>query len=291
MGPWQKLPDPILSPAAAGFYSRNIYNMATVRCGDEIVMVFRGEDLAEQPAQVTGRLGLARSRDGIRFECEPEPVLVPQEWYESRGVEDPRLIQVEDTYYLTYTAYDGDKARLCMATSTDLRSWTRHGLLFPDFPPMQDWTKSGSILPHRINGRYPMYFGDTHMWVAWSEDLLHWEFDPEPVLSPRAGHFDAKLVEPGPPPLLTADGILLIYNSADEQNHYAAGFALFDPNEPRRLLQRSLNPFIQPTLEWEKVGYVPNVVFVESLERVGDQWFLYYGGADRYVGLACCPVE
>jgi beta-1,2-mannobiose phosphorylase / 1,2-beta-oligomannan phosphorylase len=290
MGPWQKLPDPILSPPASGFYSRNIYNMATVRRGEEIVMIFRGEDEAEPPTQVTGRLGLAHSRDGIRFECEPQPVLVPQEWYESRGVEDPRLIEVDGTYVLTYTSYDGETARLCLATSTDLRSWTRHGLLFPDFPANKNWTKSGAILPQKINGRYPMYFGDSHMWIAWSSDLIHWEFEPEPVLSPREGFFDARLVEPGPPPMLTDEGILLIYNSADLDNRYAAGFALFDAQEPRRLLKRSARPFIEPTQEWEKVGYVPNVVFVESLEKVGNQWFLYYGGADRYVGLACCEA-
>lgn len=291
MGPWEKHPQPILSPSPSGFDSRNIYNMATARQGDRTWMIFRGEDAAEPPTAITGRLGLAYSDDGVHFTREPEPVLVPEADYERRGVEDPRLIAVDGTYYLTYTSYDGVSARLCLATSKDLRNWERHGVLFPDFAPTRDWTKSGAILPEKVDGHWIMYFGDTDIWLATSDDLIHWTYDPEPVLRPRKGYFDARLVEPGPPPLRTKDGILLLYNSADDTNRYAAGFALFDAADPKKLLKRSEIPVLEPTFEWEIEGYVPNVVFAEALEQRGDKWFLYYGGADRHVGLATCPFE
>lgn len=290
-GRWRKLADPIMSPRPSGFDSRNIYNVAAVSQGDEIHMIVRGEDAAEAPGHVTGRLGLATSRDGFHFEREANPVLVPEQDYEVRGVEDPRLIQVDGTFYLTYSAYDGHKARLCMATSTDMRSWQRHGVLFPEFAPFSDWTKSGAILPERLSqgrfkGKYIMYFGDTDMWLAHSEDLLNWTYEPEPVIRPRLGKFDARLVEPGPPPLRTREGILQIYNSADLATRYSAGYALFDLNDPTKLLRRSETPFIEPTRDWEIEGYVPLVVFVEGLVKRDGQWLLYFGGADRHVGVA-----
>jgi len=77
-----------------------------------------------------------------------------------------------------------------------------------------------------------MYFGDLDMWIAYSDDLIHWTAREEPVLRPRKGYFDSKLVEPGPPPILTEEGILLIYNGANEKLRYSVGWVLFDKDDP-----------------------------------------------------------
>jgi len=98
-------------------------------------------------------------------------------------------------------------------------------------------------------------------------------------------------VEPGPPPVMTNDGILLIYNGADNKLVYRVGWALFDKNDPRKLLARSEQPIFIPEKEWEKVGQVPNVVFVEGLVREGNRWLFYYGGADKYIGLAEASIR
>ena len=82
---------------------------------------------------IVSHVGLATSDDGIHFERHPEPVLSPSEDYERHGCEDPRVTEIDGTYYLTYTAYDGTNAQLCLATSTDLFTWEKHGPLFPDF--------------------------------------------------------------------------------------------------------------------------------------------------------------
>ena len=129
------------------------------------------------------------------------------------------------------------------------------------------------------------------MGVAFSSDLLHWtEALDQPVLRRRPGHFDAKVVEPGPPPIMTKEGILLIYNGADEKNVYATGWVLFDKNDPTKVLARSDQPIFRVEREWEKAGQVPNVVFVEGLVQDGNRWLFYYGGADRYVGVAAAPA-
>jgi len=94
------------------------------------------------------------------------------------------------------------------------------------------------------------------------------------------------VVEPGPPPVLTKEGILLVYNGADDRLAYRTGWALFDGNDPTRLRARSDTPIFVPERPWELVGQVPNVVFVEGLVREGPRWLFYYGAADTRVGLA-----
>jgi predicted GH43/DUF377 family glycosyl hydrolase len=297
MGPWTKTAQPIINPFESGFASRNIYNMATIRENGITKMIFRGEDKAEKAGAITGRLGLATSQDGIHFDFRKEPVLVPQEPYESHGVEDPRLIKVDSLYYLTYTAYDGQVARLCMATSSDLITWKRHGALFEKFPPTKNWSKSGAIFNQRLEsgphkGKYVMYFGDTKIWLGVSDDLLHWKCPSyEPVFGTRPGMFDSMLVEAGPPPIATRDGILLIYNSADKDTHYAASAILLDYEHPDKVLHRLDRPFLQPTQQWEIEGYVNHVVFAEGLTHQDGKWHLYYGGADCHIGLAEAPFN
>ena len=107
-----------------------------------------------------------------------------------------------------------------------------------------------------------------------------------PVVRRRPGYFDAKVVEPGPPPIMTEQGILLIYNGADEKSVFATGWVLFDKNDPTKVVARSDKPIFTVEQEWEKVGQVPNVVFVEGVVQDGDRWLFYYGGADKFVGVA-----
>ena len=123
--------------------------------------------------------------------------------------------------------------------------------------------------------------------VASSTHLTSWtEALDGPVLPRRAGRFDSRVVEPGPPPIMTRDGILLVYNGADDRLVYRVGWALFDRRDPTRLLARSDEPIFTPEREWERQGQVPNVVFVEGLVRDGARWLFYYGGADTAVGVA-----
>lgn len=138
-----------------------------------------------------------------------------------------------------------------------------------------------------------MYFLGTgndktdQMGLAFSTDLIHWtEATKSPVLPRRPGKFDSRVVEPGPPPVMIPEGILLIYNGADDHLVYRTGWVLFDKKDPRRVLARSNKPVFAPEQQWEKVGQVPNVVFVEGLVRDRNKWRLYYGGADKYIGIA-----
>lgn len=254
-------------------------------------MLYRAQD-----AMGTSRLGYAESIDGIHFTPRRKPVLSPEEPYEKDGgVEDPRLIKIAGTYYLTYTGYNKKDAQLCLATSSDLVHWKRLGVILPAYRGNwnKGWTKSGAILTAKIHDEYWMYWLGTaddktdQMGLSHSKDLVHWEeVTKSPVLPRRPGKFDSRVVEPGPPPILTDAGILLIYNGANDNLVYRTGIALFDRNDPSKLLYRSDAPIFEPQLEWEKVGQVPNVIFVEGLVRRENDWLIYYGAADKYVGVA-----
>jgi beta-1,2-mannosidase len=295
-GEWERFSKiPVIAPRGKTWEAAGTFNPAAVVRGDKIVILYRAQD-----KQGTSRLGYAESADGIHFTRRDEPVLSPAEDYEKDGgVEDPRLVQFGDTYYLTYTGYNKKDAQLCLATSPDLIHWDRKGVIIPANQGNWNvkWTKSGAIVPEKIDGKYWMYFLGTtpdnkdQAGLAFSTDLLHWkEATQVPVLPVRPGRFDSRVAEPGPPPIVTPNGIVLIYNGADDNLVYRTGSAIFDRNDPRKLLWRSEKPVFFPEEDWEKVGQVPNVVFVEGMVQQGKRYLFYYGGADKYVGVAEAPL-
>jgi predicted GH43/DUF377 family glycosyl hydrolase len=297
---------------------KDVFNPAAVVRHDTVFLLYRAEDKIGKFAG-TSRIGLAWSADGLHFKKHPVPVLYPDsdsskkyEW--EGGCEDPRIVEDDNgVYYLTYTGYDGDKARLLIATSNDLYHWTKRGLAFAtayNGKYINEWSKSGSIasiykngtpVATKINGKYWMYWGDTDIFLASSDDLIHWtpvEINEGRLLSvfkPRKGKFDSDLVESGPPAMITESGVLLIYNSRNvpvkgdsslAEETYAASQILFDKNDPSQVLQRMDTYFIKPDKPYEISGQVNRVCFVEGLVNYKNKWFLYYGTADSKIAVA-----
>lgn len=291
---------------------KNVLNPSAVVKDGKVYLIYRAQD-----NEMTSRLGVAISFDGLNFIKQAWPVLYPDtdtmhqyEW--KGGVEDPRIVERDDsTYILTYTSYDGKVARLCLASSKDLIKWTKQGLVLGEGKYRDTWSKSGAIVSKleggriiaaKIKDKYWMYFGDTDLFMATSDDLIHWEPLENneskkmiSVLHPRAGYFDSRLVEPGPYGLLREQGILLIYNASNASSNnnpdlppytYAAGQALFDKENPFKLLDRLDDYFIYPDKSYELTGEVNNVCFVEGLVYFRDKWFLYYGTADSKIAVA-----
>lgn len=319
-----------ISKEIMNWEERNVLNPSAIVKGNEIYLFFRAQD-----SSGTSRIGLAISSDGLHFTKREKPVFFPDndsmkvyEWNYRKlngvgkkeeckncyfdGVEDPRIIESEDgKYIMTYTAYDGKTARLAIASSTDLMNWTKHGLVLKEDKYKDQWSKSGAIvveiqgsknIAKKINGQYWMYFGDTNLFLATSDDLINWRVCENEengkmisVLNPRPGFFDSRLVEPGPFAIYKPEGILLIYNGSNAANFsdpslpkftYAAGQALFEKEMPYKLNDRTVNYFIHPDKDYEKNGEVNEVCFVEGLVLFGNKWFLYYGTADSKIAVA-----
>jgi len=344
--PFKKLDsvNPILQPGTGSFTDpvrktkvlweeKDVFNPAIVQKDGKIYMLYRAQDKIGKPGG-TSRIGLAVSSDAIHFMRMHAPVLYPDndpykklEW--EGGCEDPRV--VEDSlgvYYMTYTAYDGQTARLLVATSKDLRHWTKYGSVFAkayDGKYAKLWSKSGSIVSTykngqpiavKIGGKYWMYWGDTQIWCAYSDNLLDWTPvemkvgehsqvklrsqaltmpDLKVVLPTREGRFDSDLVESGPPAMLTDKGIRLIYNSRNMREYgdkslpdgtYTAAQVLFDKNDPTRIIKRMDNYFMRPEKPYEITGQVNQVCFLEGLTRFKNVWYLYYGTGDSKIAVA-----
>ena len=292
---------------------KDVFNPAAVVRDNKVYMLYRAEDKIGKYAG-TSRIGVAVSEDGLHFSRRQEPVLYPAndslktyEW--EGGIEDPRVVERSDgTYVMTYTAYDGKTARLLVATSDDLLHWTKHGTVL-NGKYKDTWSKSGAIIARRdgdrvvaekINGRYWMYFGDTDLFMATSDDLLHWSPVEEngklkSVLRPRKHYFDSRLVESGPFALIVDEGILLIYNGMNAEQDgdgqyakgaYCAGQALFDARDPTQIIARLEAPFMVPEKDYEIQGQVNQVCFLEGMVPFRDQWLLYYGTADSRIAVA-----
>jgi len=288
---------PVLFPQGSGFESAGVFNPTAVKTAKSTVLIYRAQDRAG-----TSRIGYAETFDGTTYVRRSTPVLKPEASYERQGgVEDPRIVQIDGTYYMTYTGYNSieNSAQLCMATSRDLIAWERQGVLLPAYRGTWNevWTKSGAIVPKKINGRWWMYYmgtrGETdQMGLAVSDDLIHWvDATPGPILETRPRMFDSRVVEPGPAPIITDRGILLIYNGADNYLVYSTGWALFDKSDPTKLIERSETPIFAAFKPYERMGQVPNVVFVEGLIVDGDQLTLYYGAADTRIAAATTTLR
>ncbi|MCA9775710.1 MAG: hypothetical protein KC800_03305 [Candidatus Eremiobacteraeota bacterium] len=289
---WSKQSRPLLKPSPKHFVSRNIYEPSVLFDGKTHVMMFRGESSHEPPTECVGRLGIGFSPNGRDFQCQGEPVLVPDSPYESHGLAHPRLALAGGVFLLTYAAYDGKKYRLCLATSTNLRTWFRHGPIFPEFKVEAGKPICGVIMPQaRSDGKYLMYVGAQDLYLATSTDLIDWEMQPKPVLKrAKCGDFAKKSISPGPSPFLTKDGIVLVLNGTDMKNHVRVFAALFDPENPEKSQAQLKKPFLEAEHDWERFGYLPNVVRATGISLINETLHLYYSGGDRCVGMATAPV-
>lgn len=271
--------NPIINPfplKERKFENAGTYNGTAIKKDNKIYLIYRAEQGYQ--GEYISSIAIAESEDGINFKKHTEPILRPKYKSEKRGCEDPRICKIKDTYYMTYVGWSGKSGHLTLAKSKDLKNWNKKIILKN--------TKSGAILPEKINGKYYMYFGDSDIYIATSDDLEKWDIQKEPVMKARKNYFDSGIVEPGPCPILTKKGIFMIYNSSDESNNYHVGYAMFDKNNPEKLIARTSKPVLSPVKDWEKYGKVNYVVFVEGLVEQNNKYFLYYGGADKCLGIA-----
>jgi predicted GH43/DUF377 family glycosyl hydrolase len=238
---------------------------------------------------------------------ETSIVFGPSDTTDSWGTEDPRMAynEQDNTYYMFYTAYNGSAIFLSLATSpnpTDENMWTRHGPVFPSLPG----SKSGALLISDDVNEKPnlLFWGDSSIRVASSDDLTNWPDEGEVIISTREDNFDSQLVEAGPPPLKLSNGdYIFFYNSASlgwpnaEGSAYHPGWVILDGDTPSVVKYRCEEPLLSPQFNFEfgvdpYTCNAPNVVFLEAAKSLGNDTFqVFFGGADAVVGTATVVVE
>ena len=302
--------NPIIRPGSTKETADCVFNPGAVAVDDEVRMLCRCINF-ETPKNddnwSVSTLVWAKSRDGLHFELDDKPFLAP--WIDYPGLdaanykggfEDPRLVYIpgEKLWVLTFTGVESYHRTPGMsAISRDLESWEFLGENFP--------ARAVSLTDRRINGKYWAYYGNSGIFLAWSDDLRVWHTDGKPVLSPRKGYFDEQLCEAVCAPVINDDGILLLYNGAagrdyrkrvmDDTCHfragvddptYSIGWALFDRNDPAKVIARSDDSFIKPELPYELYGIAEYTTFGEGLVKLGGKYILYYGCSDTRIAAA-----
>jgi predicted GH43/DUF377 family glycosyl hydrolase len=237
-------------------------------------------------------LRLLSSTDGINFiEDQEYPRIFGKGRLERFGVEDCRVSQIEDVFYLTYTAVSDNGVGVGLQTTTDWKTFERHGMIFPPH------NKDVAFFEEKINGKYYALhrpsskdIGGNYIWLAESPDGLHWG-NHKCLLKTRAGMWDSARVGGGAAPIKTERGWLEIYHGATTDNRYCLGAFLMDLQDPSIVLSRSADPIMVPTERYELSGFFGFVVFTNGHIVNGDQLTIYYGAADEFVCAAHFSIQ
>lgn len=283
--------NPLITISDLDFKCSDVHNAGIIEFQDQVLMLLTIEDLSGRRA-----LHLARASKGGLFKVEKEPFLRPSadpkyRQHELRGVLDPRITFLDDTYYIVYNALGIHGYRLALAKTDDFETVERLGFISePD-------TKAGMLFPEKINGRYARLERPSHgysIWVTYSDDLIHWGAS-ELVMSPRGGFWDADRIGPGAVPLEIECGWLLIYYGAKNTSAgpiYRTGAAILDHEDPTKIVGRVGTPILSPRKKYERLGDVSNLVFATgAIIDQDNQLHIFYGAADSCICMAATSVQ
>ncbi len=226
-----------------------------------------------------------RSKDGRSIDSESGS-FVPEGEYEAFGVEDPRITCISNVFYITYVAVSRHGAATALASTKDFCEFERHGIIF--YPENKDVV----LFPDKINGEYVALhrpntatpFTMPEMWLARSPDLIHW--GRQEHFHGGASTWEAGRIGAGTPPVRTPEGWLEIYHGNSKAHGqpgvgaYSAGALLLDLDDPQRVIARSSEPILVPETDFERKGFMPNVVFPTGIVDRDETYLVYYGAAD-----------
>ena len=170
----------ILSPTERGFENNGVFNPGIYQEGNTIHIFYR----AVQNGNLS-TIGYAKTEGPMKIIERHEKPLITRDFdYEKHGVEDPRVVKIEDTYYMTYTAYDGINAMGALATSKDLMNWEKHGIITPKVN-YQEYEKLLQCCDKRnLNPKYHHYYR-LFAQIGLVEDKFRLVRDKDIVLFPK----------------------------------------------------------------------------------------------------------
>lgn len=281
--------NPILTKEAVPYPVATVHNAAVVKHSHEYIMIFRSHRL-------NGRsiLGLARSSDGYKFKVDPKPFMTPSDEYDEYGVEDPRITYIDGTYLITYSAYSRYGVRVGLARTEDFSQVER--VAYITQPDMRNVV----IFPEKF-GEYYVRLDRPHtelnrwsIWISYSKDLINWGRS-KIVMRAQFYRWDAMKLGPGAPPVKTEKGWLNIYHGVFETMAgavYRLGAALHDLKDPAKIIGVGDHWILEPEDPWERVGYVPNVVFsCAAVPEEDGALKIYWGGADTVMCVGTANIH
>lgn len=304
--PWQEKPEG-LKGAPVWKYSKNpiidrnplenvarIFNSAVVAYEGSFIGVFRGEQTNGIPYIYMGR-----SQDGIHWSFDKEKIHFVNEEGESfdpKYAYDPRLVKVEDTYYVIWCT-DFYGAAIGLAKTTDFKTFVRIENPFIPF------NRNAVLFPRKINNNFMLLsrpsdsghtpFGD--VFLSESPDMTYWGKHRH-VMGKGEAWWESVKVGGGAAPIETDEGWLMFYHGVSGTCNgfvYSIGGAILDIDNPSIVKYRCENFLVTPTEWYEERGFVPNVCFPCATLQDTDRGriAIYYGAADSYVALAFTMLD
>ncbi len=286
--------NPILTKDDVPYPVATVHNAGVVKFGGRYIMIFRSHKL-------NGRsiLGKAESDDGFHFKVDSEPFMVPATdglfgEYEAYGIEDPRIVFLEDEFLITYSAYSRHGVRIGLAKTRDFKSVERFSLITE-----ADY-RNVVIFPERFDGLYARLdrphseISPWSIWISYSPDLRYWG-ESKLIMKPLQYHWDEMKIGPGVPPIKTSRGWLNIYHGVFptmDGSVYRLGVALHDLDDPSVIIAVGDEWILQPEEVYEVTGYVHNVVFACGAVAEDDGTVkIYWGGADKVMCVGTAYIE
>jgi predicted GH43/DUF377 family glycosyl hydrolase len=278
--------NPVVTPNPDHEWEKGaVFNCGATIYQDQVILLYRAIGNYET---YVSTFGLATSSDGYNFQTFSEPAMTPDADFEKYGIEDPRITFLEEKYYVTYTAVrtpipKGDvDYHIGIASTTDFKTFERHGTVINEYR-----NKDGVLFPEKINNKYVMIHRapEPHMWIAYSDNLKDWT-DHKKLFSPIDNTWQDLKVGAGAPPFKTDKGWLEFYHGVDKDFTYSLGVMLLDINDPSKIIACPEDPILIPETDYEKVGDVPNVTFTCGVVEKYGKYLVYYGGADKCIGVA-----
>ncbi|MBO7356917.1 MAG: glycoside hydrolase family 130 protein [Lachnospiraceae bacterium] len=304
--PWQQRPENITG-APIWRYSENpiikrnpvkgvarIFNSAVMPFEGGFIGVFRGEQTNGIPTIYMGK-----SADGIKWDINTEKIRFVDEDgndFMPEYAYDPRLVKVEDTYFIIW-CQDFYGPSIGIAKTQDFKTFVR--IENPFIP----YNRNAVLFPRRINGKYMLLsrpsdsghtpFGD--IFVSESPDMIYWGKHRH-VMGSNDNWWESLKIGGGATPIETSEGWLLLYHGVAGTCNgyvYSIGGAILDIDNPSIVKYRCENFLLTPEEWYEERGFVPNVCFPCATVQNNEtgQMAIYYGAADSYVGLCFTTVD
>lgn len=287
--------NPIITPDDVPYPALTSYNAGAIKHDGKYLLLVR----TDQNEGATSCVGLATSEDGIHFEFEPEPVMTPQEGDGAR-IYDPRITKIDDTYYVCHAITSAWGIRLAISSTKDFKTFTRISDSLPD-------NRNGVLFPERFDGLYlrlerpmPLYnihypYSTMNIWMSYSPDLEFWGRS-KLVLEARHCKWAQHKIGPAAVPIRTEQGWLTIFHGVemtdDNRKIYRLGCMLLDLKDPSKVIGIADGPILQPEEEFERKGYIDNVVFLCGvIPEDNGELKIYYAAADKYVCLATTTID
>ncbi len=286
--------NPILTKEDVPYSVATVHNAAVVKYEGKYIMIFRSHKL-------NGRsiLGKAVSDDGFNFKVNKKPFMLPATKgifgeYEAYGIEDPRIVNMDGEFLITYSAYSKHGVRIGLAKTKDFQAIERVSLITE-----ADY-RNVVIFPEKIGGLYVRLdrphseISPWSIWISYSPDLKYWG-ESKLIMKPMQYHWDEMKIGPGAPPIKTTRGWLHIYHGVFptmDGSVYRLGAALHDLKDPSVILAVGDEWILQPEETYEITGYVHNVVFCCGAVAEDDGSVkIYWGGADKVMCVGTAMIE